>query len=1722
MTLRRHIALLLLFIAPFLASAQTYGNEWIDYSQNYYSFQVFENGIYKLDYAALNASGVPLGSFQSENIQIFGKEKEIPIHVEDGGDSSIDPGDYVLFYAERNDGWLDSTIFLDSSTIGNPAYSLYNDTLLYFFTWNTGTSNSRYVVETDVNFGAYASVADYIIHKDASYYFDEYHEGVKESDASSSFFTAGEGWGKTKLNGAGGGITVNLSASTSFPYTGPGAPNATFKGLSISASNANASGTFNHHLKWLIGSSNTEIHDAKWVGYDQNIANANFSSTLLSNGNTPIKFQIVDDLGAATDYQAYQYFSVEYPRQPNFNGASSFDFDVINDPQGKIRLDISSAGYNFPIMLVHGDTPRIVPFLPNGGFHSALIPNSGNGLNQSVIYKDSSMIQNIVSVDAVNGSGVFTDYSSMNLENALIMIYHPDLQPASYNYRDYRASSAGANYDTLLGNVEELYLQFGGGVRKHVNGVRRFAHYVYNNSTQKPVGLFLMAKGIREADFNITSSDGPGTRQHAGRFALSLIPSFGQPSSDVCLTAGLEGDTLWVPLIPTGRISARSNTELQDYLDKVVEYEIAQDPLSIYDSPNKDWQKQVIHFAGGSDLAEQNLFRSYMNALETKISDSLFGANVLQVYKSSSNPLDPTVLADVTDRISQGVSIMSYFGHASGTSSGFEINLDEPANWNNQGKYPVMLVNSCYNGNIFQWTNSKSEEFVQVANHGAIGYIASVGLGFSSYLNLYSQSLYTRFGRSEYGSTLGSMMKSNISILYIPPGANSLRMETTCTQMVLNGDPMLKLNTHEKPEIEITPQSVSFLPTNLDLTVDSIEMFIAVKNLGQSVTDTFDLIVERNFPNSSVDSVYIFSFPELHYVDTVSFKMPLQPNISIGNNIFNIRVDIPSIIDEQYDEINNNQLISTLFINIDGITPVIPYEFAVVPNDSVTVIGSTTDPIADFETYRFEIDTVDFEGTVPQSGEYRYALVSGLGGAKEVNPSEWLSVSGNNSMPLVCEDSVVYFWRVSIAGDTTWQESSFQHITGKTGWGQDHFYQFKKNGFYNIGYNRVDRKREFVPTVKELVCDVNSATWAPNIYYNAFYIGGELKAYGVEASLSPKFHVVVIDPVTLEPWKTKFGTENPNNDFGNNNTDLYFSWKYFTFLQHDPVQLDSMQSMITNHVPDGHYLLIYTPMTTNYDTINYLDSINFYNTFAALGSDSIVPGLPNRPFAFFTKKGDTSTVVEELTQIQGGEIQLVADLIGSDNSGQEQSTLIGPSTKWGNVYWKQDPEEVASADTTRLTISAYDINGTLQTTIDTLFTLNDSLIDLNAIVDATIYPYIDLNASYEDTASFTPAQIDRWHVLFDPLPEAAIDGTNQYTWSILSDTLEEGQDVEFAVDVKNIFSVDMDSLLITYWVEDAAHTKHFISYPRQDSLLVGETLRDTISFSTVGLGGINSFWMEVNPYVNGSFFVTDQPEQQHFNNLLQIPFFVNPDEVNPILDVTFNGNHILDGDIVDPYSEILITLKDDNEFLIMDDISDTTLFGVYLTDPSGLQVRIPFEDISTGQTVMQWIPANSQNKRFKIIWPAAFEDDGTYTLFVQGADRSGNISGDIEYKISFDVIHASSITRMMNYPNPFSTSTRFVFTLTGSEVPDEVIIQIMTISGKVVREITEDELGLIQIGRNITEYAWDGTDEFGDPLANGVYLYRVKAQINGENIEHRDSGADQYFKKDFGKMYLLR
>ena len=75
-----------------------------------------------------------------------------------------------------------------------------------------------------------------------------------------------------------------------------------------------------------------------------------------------------------------------------------------------------------------------------------------------------------------------------------------------------------------------------------------------------------------------------------------------------------------------------------------------------------------------------------------------------------------------------------------------------------------------------------------------------------------------------------------------------------------------------------------------------------------------------------------------------------------------------------------------------------------------------------------------------------------------------------------------------------------------------------------------------------------------------------------------------------------------------------------------------------------------------------------------------------------------------------------------------------------------------------------------------------------------------------------------------------------------------------------------------------------------------------------------------------------------------------------------------------------------------------------------------------------------------------------------------------------------------NFPNPFNNSTKFTFELSAAA---EVSINIYTIGGKKIKQI---ENKTFSSGFHTIE--WNGRNEFGSKLANGVYIYKVNAKNN--------------------------
>lgn len=81
-----------------------------------------------------------------------------------------------------------------------------------------------------------------------------------------------------------------------------------------------------------------------------------------------------------------------------------------------------------------------------------------------------------------------------------------------------------------------------------------------------------------------------------------------------------------------------------------------------------------------------------------------------------------------------------------------------------------------------------------------------------------------------------------------------------------------------------------------------------------------------------------------------------------------------------------------------------------------------------------------------------------------------------------------------------------------------------------------------------------------------------------------------------------------------------------------------------------------------------------------------------------------------------------------------------------------------------------------------------------------------------------------------------------------------------------------------------------------------------------------------------------------------------------------------------------------------------------------------------------------------------------------------------------------ALTHILNYPNPFTTKTKFFIEHNQCCTSLKVLIQVYTITGKVVKSINQT---VLNEGYRFDGIEWDGKDDFGDKLARGVYIYRV-------------------------------
>jgi hypothetical protein len=1692
----------LLLITGSIAKAQVYNNEWIDYSKTYYKFKVGKTGLYRISQSVLSSSG--LGSTPAEYFQLWRNGKQIPIYttVETG---SLSSSDYIEFWGEMNDGKPDKELYRNPSWQLNDKWSLETDTAAYFLTVNTNVSGNLRLVTTANNVSGTTLTPDaYFMYTAGKYFRDRLNPGYAVNVGEylySSSYDKGEGYSSpdivTTFSNCVPNYGVNsFTFSNLNVYNGTSAPAAKFK-IALSGNQINQRRFFAKINSDSIISNTVDF-------FNYTIDSTTFSLNSLNGTNDVVSvynYTNVYTVGCpVNDRMVVHKYEITYPRTFNFNGQSGFEFTLSANASGNyLQITNFNNGSSTPVLYDLTNGKRYLADLSSAPTLKFVLESSLTARNLVLVNEDAGNINLVTTLQARN----FVNYTDASNQGDYIIISSPALFGGSNpveEYRSYRSSAAGGNYTAKIYLIEEIIDQFGFGIKKNPAAVRDFLRYARTNYGTAPRHVFIIGRGVVYPQQRANESN-PDIEK------LNLVPTFGNPASDVLLVSEPGSSQ---PSMSIGRLSAISPAEVSTYLKKVKDFEqvqTTQSPLI----KDKAWMKNVVHIVGASDEALDAILSDDLNRYKKIIEDTLFGGNVTSFNKLTPDGVSQLNSSRLNELFSEGISLITYFGHSSATT--MEFNLDNPLNYNNYQKYPMFVAMGCNAGAFFNFSTTRlqvketiSENYVLAPDRGTIGFVASTHFGIVHYLNIWAERMYRQAGYKNYGSGFGEILKATAADVFAFTSQEDFYARCNIEQTEYHGDPAIRMNTHSKPDYVIEDSMVKINPSFVSVADNSFNIIANVMNIGKSPNAPVVIEIKRELPppNQSIVVVRRDTIPGIQYATTMSFNIPIDPTKEKGLNKIIVTIDPDNNIDELFE--NNNSITKDVMIFEEDARPIYPYNLAIVNKQNIKLIASSANPFASSKTYQLELDTTALFNSP-------FKVIKSLtqsGGILEFDPG------------ITFTNGVTYYWRVGVSqtsGVLNWNKSSFIYLSNyQTGFNQSHRYQFMESEYNHLIYDSVTNYLKYDSTARNLfvrnaifpTAATDQADFRVSLNNNTIAGGG---CYYNELIIS------VLNPVTLKLWKNNFsgGTGLYNSLVSTCGPDRGTNFEYLLGTQADRKKIMDFLDL----VPDGHYVIIRSnthPTSGNTYSSTWLQDENSFGTGNSIYSQLLNQGFSaidsfDRPRSWiFLYKKNRSTDFQPkyiFSNSAYDKISLSVDFSSIDSIGFVTSPVFGPAKAWKEMQWEGTSLETNSSDVAKVNILGYSTAGN----VDTLFrniTPAQAITNISSI-NATQYPYLQLHMSNADNIDFTPYQLRYWRLTYDPVPEGAVAPNMFFS---ITDTVEIAQPVDYKLMFKNVSDASFDSLKVKMVVTDRNNVAHVLNSFKQRALGSGDTLYIRHAIDTRQLAGHNSLYVEVNPD-------NDQWEQYHFNNFVYSSFYVRGDTTNPLLDVTFDNVHILNNDIVSSKPNILVKLRDESKWFALDDAS---VIKVQVKYPDG-----SLHDYNFGTDTLQFVSASQQvptnDNSASAVFKPYFAQDGQYELIVSGKDMSQNNAGTMEYHVVFSVFNKPMISNMLNYPNPFTTSTAFVFTLTGSEVPQNIKIEILTVTGKLVREITKDELGPLHIGRNITEFKWDGTDQYGQKLGNGVYLYRVVTNLNGKPLDKftsKSENTDQYFNKGYGKMYLMR
>ncbi|MFP4547151.1 MAG: type IX secretion system sortase PorU [Fidelibacterota bacterium] len=206
------------------------------------------------------------------------------------------------------------------------------------------------------------------------------------------------------------------------------------------------------------------------------------------------------------------------------------------------------------------------------------------------------------------------------------------------------------------------------------------------------------------------------------------------------------------------------------------------------------------------------------------------------------------------------------------------------------------------------------------------------------------------------------------------------------------------------------------------------------------------------------------------------------------------------------------------------------------------------------------------------------------------------------------------------------------------------------------------------------------------------------------------------------------------------------------------------------------------------------------------------------------------------------------------------------------------------------------------------------------------------------------------------------------------------------------------------------------------------------------------------------------------------------DSTGPVIQLKKNNDIFYDGGLINSNDRVALHISDEH--------------GINLTGKMGHNISVQLDDETYDFTADFAYDENSDTSGAAVVDLPESMEPGEHYLTIKAWDNANN-SNLLNLSFNYSQSTEFKISKIANYPNPFKKQTDITFY---SSEPCEYTITIYSLNGLKVKEFRN----LQSSPDGFNRLFWNGKDDFGDTVARGTYLYKIKAQsiLNDKKDTH--------------------